>query len=100
MECEKCKECEKTTHRSDEEKSKIIKRLNIIEGQVRGIKQMIENDRYCSEVLTQMSAINKALESVENSILESHISNCVVREIKEGNTEIIKEVMELVKRLR
>ena len=47
-------ECEKTTHRSDEEKSKIIKRLNIIEGQVRGIKQMIENDRYCSDVLTQM----------------------------------------------
>lgn len=66
-------ECEKTTHRSDEEKSKIIKRLNIIEGQVRGIKQMIENDRYCSDVLTQMSAINKALESVENSILESLI---------------------------
>ena len=49
MECEKCKGCEKTTHRSDEEKSKIIKRLNIIEGQVRGIKQMIENQVLIAE---------------------------------------------------
>ena len=100
MKCEKCSNCEKTTHRSEEEKKKIIKRLNIIEGQVRGIKQMIENDRYCDDVLIQMSAIGKSLESVENSILENHIRNCVVNEIESGNLEIIKEVMELIKRLR
>lgn len=59
--CAKCQKCQKSTHRSDEEKKNIIKRLNIIEGQVRGVKQMIETDRYCDDVLTQMSAINKSL---------------------------------------
>ena len=61
--CEKCQMCQKSTHRTDEEKKRLTKRLNIIEGQVRGVKQMIENDRYCDDVLTQLSAINKALES-------------------------------------
>ncbi len=98
--CAKCQKCQKSTHRSDEEKKNIIKRLNIIEGQVRGVKQMIETDRYCDDVLTQMSAINKSLESLENSILESHISNCVAYEIQSGNLDIIEEVIELFKRLK
>lgn len=98
--CAKCQKCQKSTHRSDEEKKNIIKRLNIIEGQVRGVKQMIETDRYCDDVLTQMSAINKSLESLENAILESHISNCVAYEIQSGNLDIIEEVIELFKRLR
>ena len=97
---EGCKECKKSTYRTEEEKKKLEKRLNIIEGQIRGVKKMIEEDRYCADILMQISAINKALESVENSILESHISSCVVREIKAGNTEIIQEVMELIRRLR
>ena len=58
----------KKTHRTEEEKNNIIKRLNIIEGQIKGIKQMISDDRYCGEVLTQMLAVNKALESLENII--------------------------------
>ena len=98
--CEKCQMCQKSTHRTDEEKKRLTKRLNIIEGQVRGVKQMIENDRYCDDVLTQLSAINKALESLENSILERHISTCVTYEIKSGNLDIIEEVMDLIKRLR
>ena len=98
--CDRCQNCGRSTHRSDEEKKKIIKRLNIIEGQVRGIKQMIEDDRYCDDVLTQMSAINKSLEGLENLILESHIENCVAYEIQSGNLEIIKEVMDLFRRLR
>ena len=98
--CSECLACAKSTHRSEIEKKKIIKRLNIIEGQVRGIKQMIENDRYCDDVLTQMSAINNSIESLENSILESHIKSCVLNQIKAGNLEIIDEVMELFKRLR
>ena len=85
--CEKCQMCQKSTHRTDEEKKKLTKRLNIIEGQVRGVKQMIENDRYCDDVLTQLSAINKALESLENSILESHIATCVTYEIQSGNLD-------------
>ena len=98
--CEKCQMCQKSTHRTDEEKKRLTKRLNIIEGQVRGAKQMIENDRYCDDVLTQLSAINKALESLENSILESHIATCVTYEIQSGNLDIIEEVMDLIKRLR
>lgn len=98
--CGKCQMCQKSTHRTDEEKKRLTKRLNIIEGQIRGIKQMIENDRYCDDVLTQLSAINKAIESLENSILESHIANCVTYEIQSGNLDIIEEVMDLIKRIR
>lgn len=98
--CSSCKMCEKSTHRTENEKKNLTKRLNIIEGQVRGIKQMISDDRYCDDVLIQLSAINKAIESLENTILESHIRNCVNRELKVGNDKIINEVMELFKRLR
>ena len=98
--CNKCTMCQKSTHRTEEEKKDINKRLNIIEGQVRGIKQMIDDDRYCSDVLIQLSAINKAIESLENVILTSHIENCVVYEVQSGNLDIIDEVMELVKRIR
>lgn len=98
--CSSCSMCEKSTHRTEKEKKNINKRLNIIEGQIRGIKQMINDDRYCEDILTQLSAINKAVESLENTILESHIRNCVNRELKNGNEEIINEVMELFKRLR
>ena len=93
---EGCKKCKKSTYRTEEEKKNLEKRLNII----RGVKKMIEEDRYCADILMQISAINKALESVENSILESHIKNCVTREIKSGNNEIVAEIMELFKRLR
>ena len=96
----KCENCEKSTYRTDEEKKKLTKRLNIIEGQIRGIKQMIDNDRYCADILIQMSAINKSLESVENSILESHIKCCILNEVRLGNDDSIDEVMELFKRLR
>ena len=83
--CSSCSMCEKSTHRTEKEKKNINKRLNIIEGQIRGIKQMINDDRYCEDILTQLSAINKAVESLENTILESHIRNCVNRELKNGN---------------
>ena len=98
--CSSCSMCEKSTHRTEKEKKNINNRLNIIEGQIRGIKQMINDDRYCEDILTQLSAINKAVESLENTILESHIRNCVNLELKNGNEEIINEVMELFKRLR
>ena len=61
--CSKCESCEKSTHRTEEEKKSLTKRLNIIEGQIRGIKQMIEDDRYCADILIQLSAISKSLES-------------------------------------
>lgn len=94
-------ERKKLTTRPEEEKQKLIKRLNIIEGQVRGIKQMILDDRYCGDVITQMLAINKALESLENIILEKHLNSCIKTKIEKGSTEeVSKEVMDLFKKLR
>ena len=100
-----CKNCNedsvKVTKRSKEEKEKLIKRLNIIEGQVRGVKQMILDDRYCDDVLTQMLAINKALDSLENIILERHLHTCIKNKIENGSTEeVSKEIMDLFKKLR
>lgn len=94
-------ERKKLSARPEEEKDKLIKRLNIIEGQVRGIKQMILDDRYCSDIITQMLAINKALESLENIILEKHLDSCIKTKIEKGNTEeVSKEIMGLFKKLR
>ena len=94
-------ERKKLSARPEEEKDKLIKRLNIIEGQVRGIKQMILDDRYCSDIITQMLAINKALESLENIILEKHLDSCIKKKKKKGNTEeVSKEIMDLFKKLR
>ncbi len=100
---EKVNECkckEKKTIRTEEEKKQLIKRLNIIEGQIRGIKQMILDDRYCDDLLTQSLAVNKALESLENLILERHLKTCIKNEIKKGNEEITKEIMDLFKKMR
>ncbi len=91
---------QKKTYRNDEEKKQLTKRLNIIEGQIRGIKQMIEDDRYCDDVLTQMLAVNKALDSLENVILEKHLERCIAKQIKEGNTDVTEEIMNLFKKMR
>lgn len=95
-----CCNSKKKTYRDEEEKKNLTKRLNIIEGQIRGIKQMIEDDRYCDDVLTQSLAVNKALESLENLILERHLKTCIKNEIKKGNEEITKEIMDLFKKMR
>lgn len=90
--------CQKSKHRTEEEKKHLITRLKTIEGQVRGISQMIESDRYCDDVLIQISAVTKSLKSLGNEILKSHLSTCVVEDIKDNQLEIIDEVMELIKR--
>ena len=90
----------KSTHRSEEEKSYLKKRLNIIEGQIKGIKQMIDCDRYCDDVLTQLLAVNKSIESLENNILESHLKKCIKRQIEEGKIEVTDEIMGLFKKFR
>lgn len=101
MECERCsQQTGKSTHRTEEEKKKLTKRLNIIEGQIRGINQMIVDDRYCNDVLIQIAAVNSALKSLGNNILENHLKNCVTNDIQNGNTDIIEEVMQLIKKLQ
>ncbi len=94
-----CCNCKKTV-RSEQEKKSLKNRLNRISGQVNGISKMIDEDRYCDDILIQLSAINSAVKSLANTIVERHMSTCVVREIKNGNTEIISEVMNLFKRFQ
>lgn len=66
------------------EKGKLIRRLKIIEGQVRGLQDMLEKDTYCVDVITQTSAVKQALSSVEDALMESHLSTCVVHQMKKG----------------
>lgn len=95
-----CKQNGRSTHRTEEEKKKLTKRLNIIEGQVRGINQMIADDRYCDDVLVQIAAVNKALKSLGNHILENHLKSCVAYDVQMGNLDILEDVMLLIKKLQ
>ncbi|MDN4072235.1 metal-sensitive transcriptional regulator [Fictibacillus sp. CENA-BCM004] len=90
---------ERKSHHSDKMKSNLVTRLNRIEGQIRGVKGMIERDTYCDDVLTQLSAIQSALNSVGKLLLEGHMRSCVVERIQEGELEVIDELLVTVKRL-
>ena len=90
----------KFTKRSESEKKIINNRLNRIEGQVRGVKKMIEEDRYCDDVLIQLSAIDKSVKSLANHILENHMQTCVLNDLENGNYEIIDEVVNLFRRFQ
>lgn len=74
---------------------KLVRRLKIIEGQVRGLREMVEQGKYCVDVITQSSAIKQGLSNVEDILLESHLSTCVVKQIKSGETD--KAVDEVLK---
>ena len=76
-----------------------MNRLNRVEGQVRGVKKMLEEEQYCVDILTQVSAIQAALNAFNKELLSSHIHSCVVEEIQEGNTEVVDELCESIKKL-
>ena len=85
---------EKTERDKDcREYKDLIKRLNRIEGQVRGLKRMLEEDRYCVDILTQVSAIQSALNSFNKELLGQHIKSCVVHDIREGKDEVVDELV-------
>ena len=89
----------KISHRSTKEKDQLMNRLKRIEGQVRGIQNMIEDDRYCVDILVQISAINAALKKVSLHLLERHTHHCVSDAIKIGEgEEAIQELMEVFER--
>lgn len=88
----------KKTYRSQDEKKIIKNRISRIEGQLRGIKRMIEEDTYCKDVLIQLSAIENSVKSLSNHILENHLYNCVSRDLEKGNFEIIDELISLFKK--
>lgn len=94
-----CQECTRIKHRTEDEKKKLIRRLNIISGQIGGLKQMIETDRYCDEVLIQISSVNKALKSLGNEILKNHLETCVVKDLKDDKLEVIDDVIDLFGRI-
>ncbi len=71
-------------------KNPIVRRLKLIEGQVRGLQKMIERDTYCIDVITQTSAVKQALSNVEDLLLENHLSGCIIHQIQSGQTEKAK----------
>lgn len=91
--------CHKTKERSEKEYKDLIHRLNRIEGQVRGIKRMVENDAYCTDVLIQVSAINAALNSFNKVLLANHIRTCVAEDIRQGKDETIDELVTTLQKL-
>lgn len=84
--------------RSKEEQKKLNTRLKKVEGQIRGIEKMIEEDAYCTDILIQVSAVTNALNSFASQLLSCHIKSCVVDDIKNGKEETIDELCELIKK--
>ena len=91
--------CHKTKHRSEEEYKTLINRLSRIEGQVRGVRKMVENDAYCVDILTQVSAIQAALNGFNRELLSNHIRTCVMDDIRNGNDEIVDELVQTLQKL-
>lgn len=95
-------ECEgglKHKERTDKEVRDLMNRLSRIEGQIRGIKSMVEEDRYCVDILTQVTAVQAALNSFNKMLMSKHIKSCVVTEIENGNTEIVDELCRTIQKV-
>ena len=91
--------CHKKKERSEKEYKDLIHRLNRIEGQVRGIKKMVESDTYCTDILVQVSAVNAALNSFNKVLLANHIRTCGANDIREGKEETIDELVATLQKL-
>ena len=91
--------CHKTQERSEKEYKDLINRLSRIEGQVRGIKKMVENNAYCPDILIQVSAVNAALNSFNKVLLANHIRTCVSEDIRAGKDETVDELVTTLQKL-
>ncbi len=91
--------CHKTKERSEKEYKDLLNRLSRIEGQVRGIKGMVEKDAYCTDILVQVAAVNAALNSFNKVLLANHIKTCVTRDIREGKEETVDELVAVLQKL-
>lgn len=94
-----CDCCHKTKERSEEEYKGLLNRLNRIEGQIRGIKKMVEGDAYCTDILIQVSAVSAALNSFNKVLLGNHIKGCVTKDILDGREETVDELVEILQKL-
>ncbi len=95
----KCECSAKKTERTAEEYKRLVNRLNRIEGQIRGIKKMLEANAYCPEILTQSAAVTAAMNSFSKELLSNHIHSCVVRDIKQGDEEVVDELVATIYKL-
>ncbi|MDY6038652.1 MAG: metal-sensing transcriptional repressor [Eubacterium sp.] len=95
--CKSC--CHKTKHRDEKEYKDLINRLSRIEGQIRGLKSMIENEAYCPDVLIQASAAGAALNSFSRTLLSNHIKSCVVSDIRDGRDDVVEELISTLQKM-
>lgn len=86
-------------HREPREEKELIRRLNRIEGQIRGIRSMVQDERYCTDILIQVSAVQSALNGFCKLLLSNHIKTCVVEEIRRGNEDAVDELCETIKKM-
>lgn len=99
-ETKKCTHCAaKTKQRSTEEYQKLMNRLNRISGQINGLKNMLENNAYCPDILVQASAASAALNAFSKELLVSHLHTCVINDIRAGNDEVVDELVTTLQKL-
>lgn len=98
-ESKECCSCRKIKERTEKEYRDLINRLNRIEGQIRGIRGMVEKDAYCTDILVQVAAANAALNSFNRVLLANHIKTCVTNDIREGKEETVDELLTVLQKL-
>ena len=91
--------CCKKTVRSEDERRALINRLRRVEGQIRGIRGMLERDAYCADILTQSAAVSAAMNGFNRALLNAHLRNCVVRDIRAGDDSVVDELTDLLQQL-
>jgi DNA-binding FrmR family transcriptional regulator len=84
----------------EKNKGKLVQRLKLIEGQIRGLQKMIDNDTYCIDVITQTSAVKQGLSNIEDLLLENHLSGCILDQVKSGQTDKAKQEILKVYKLK
>ena len=89
----------RTTDRTEKERKDLINRLSRVEGQIRGIRNMLENDAYCIDIINQVSAANSALNSFTKELVSRHIKNCVADDVRNGNEEKLDELVKTLQKL-
>ena len=91
--------CRRTKHRETNELDALLRRLSRIEGQVRGIRGMVEKEAYCTDILIQVSAVQAALNAFSRELLNSHIRSCVVQDIQAGHLEVVDDLLNTIQRM-
>ena len=91
--------CQRTKHREPGEMDALLRRLSRIEGQVRGIRGMVEKEAYCTDILIQVSAVQAALNAFSRELLSSHIRSCVVQDIQAGRLEVVDDLLNTIQRM-